>query len=223
MPASSLFAFRHMERLIGTGPGIRVGDISTELDPGAGPTTPAGEYMQPKAEGTFPRAWVVRTSDMKVIADQNTSDYWLPFLLIAQDPDADWSSPPPPPPPPFESRCEDGDEEESEPNDTSFRPGRLQEGEQTGGICAPAPDFYKIRASTGWQVTLTFTHADGDLDLYLWNKDEDEIMTDEVGVPIGSWTESDTEVMEGTGNAIIMIMGYGGASNTYTLELELLE
>ena len=58
---------------------------------------------------------------MKVIADQNTSEYWLPFLLIAQDPAADWSSPPPPPPPPFESVCDESDEEMSEPNDTSLR------------------------------------------------------------------------------------------------------
>ena len=29
--------------------------------------------------GSHLSAWVVRTSDMKVIADQNTSEYWLPF------------------------------------------------------------------------------------------------------------------------------------------------
>ena len=160
---------------------------------------------------------------MKVIADQNTSQYWLPFLLIAQDPEADWSSPPPPPPPPFESICEEGDEESGEPNDTSFRATRITEGEYTGGICSPAPDFYRITRDGRWRLTMNFTHAMGDLDMYLWDKELNEIRTDEEGVPLGSWNDGDVEVIESEGNAIVMIMGYSRASNTYALTLEFLE
>ena len=125
--------------------------------------------------------------------------------------------------PPFESNCSGGDEEESEPNDTSLRPARLNEGVSNGAICAPNPDFYKIRQPGNWRVTLTFTHDEGDLDMYVWNKDDEEILTDAEGVPVGSWGQADSEVIDGEGNAIIMVMGYGGASNTYTLSLELME
>ena len=109
-PATSRFAYRHIDRLIGGSPSIRVGDIATSMNEQAGAWTPEAEFIRTLSEGAYPSAWVVRTSDMKVIADQNTSEYWLPFLLIAQDP-------PPiglvhlPPPPPFESVCGESDEE----------------------------------------------------------------------------------------------------------------
>lgn len=222
-PASSLFAFRHLGRLIDESPGIRVGDMNTSMNADAGVWTPENEFIRSHSDGSYPSAWVVRTSDMKVIADQNTSQYWLPFLLIAQDPTADWSNPPPPPPPPFESECEEGDDEASEPNNVSIRAARLNEGSQTGGICTPEPDFYRIQTTGAWRVTLEFSHDVGDLDMYLWDKDANEVMVDESGMPIASNGESDTEVIESQGNGIISIVGYGGASNLYNLTLELLE
>ena len=85
-PATSRFAYRHIDRLIGGSPSIRVGDIATSMNEQAGAWTPEAEFIRTLSEGAYPSAWVVRTSDMKVIADQNTSEYWLPFLLIAQDP-----------------------------------------------------------------------------------------------------------------------------------------
>jgi hypothetical protein len=222
-PASSLFAFRHLARLIGEDPGIRVGDMKTSLNADSGPWTNEDEFIRSLSNGSYPSAWVVRTSDMKVIADQNTSQYWLPFLLIAQEPDADWSEPPPPPPPPFESNCEEGDDEASEPNNTSIRAARLNEGSQSGGICTPEPDFYRVQASGPWRVTLEFSHDVGDLDMYLWDKDANDVMVDESGMPIASNGEADTETIESQGNGIISIVGYGGASNVYNLILELLE
>lgn len=222
-PADGVFAFRHIERLIGTSPGIRAGDLNTFLDFGSEGNRRANEYIRTLSMGSYPSAWVIRTADMKVIADQNTSEYWLPFLPIAQDPDADWSSPPPPPPPPFQSNCEEGDEEDGEPNDTSFRATRLDLGETSGGICTAAPDFYRISQSGRWRLSLNFIHAEGDLDLYLWDKDLNELKTDADGIPLGSWTENDMEVIESEGNAIVMIMSYQRASNTYTLNLETLE
>ncbi|MGB0647922.1 MAG: Ig-like domain-containing protein, partial [Bradymonadia bacterium] len=222
-PATSQFAYRHIDRLIGESPSIRVGDIATSINDQAGIWTSEAEFIRTLSDGSYPSAWVIRTSDMKVIADQNTSDYWLPFLLIAQDPDADWSSPPPPPPPPFESVCGEDDDEVSEPNDTSLRAARLNEGTQTGGICTPAPDFYRFQASGAWRVTLEFDHDVGDLDLYLWDKDSNEPVPGSDGLPIGSYGEGDVETLEYQGSAIISVMGYDGASNVYSLTLELLE
>jgi hypothetical protein len=222
-PATSVFAYRHLNRLIDDSPGIRVGDKNTAMNEDAGPWSPEDEFIGTHSDGSFPSAWVVRTSDMKVIADQNTSEYWLPFLLIAQDPNADWSEPPPPPPPPFDSICGEGDDETSEPNDTSLRAARLNEGVQSGGICTPAPDFYRIQTTGSWRVTLEFSHDVGDLDMYLWDKEANDVMQDDAGAPIASNGEGDIEMLESQGNGIISIVGYGGASNVYNLTLELLE
>jgi hypothetical protein len=222
-PATSVFAYRHLNRLIDDSPGIRVGDKNTAMNEDAGPWSPEDEFIGTHSDGSFPSAWVVRTSDMKVIADQNTSEYWLPFLLIAQDPNADWSEPPPPPPPPFDSICGEGDDETSEPNDTSLRAARLNEGVQSGGICTPAPDFYRIQTTGSWRVTLEFSHDVGDLDMYLWDKEANDVMQDDAGAPIASNGEGDIEMLESQGNGIISIVGYGGASNVYNLTLEILE
>ena len=59
--------------------------------------------------------------------------------------------------------------------------------------------------------------------MYLWDKDLNEVRTDETGAPLGSWTRTDVETVESEGNAIVMITGFGGASNTYSLNLEFLE
>ena len=222
-PADGVFASRHINRLIGDAPGIRVGDKFTQLDEDAGPARDAGLFLREHSMGFFPSAWVVRTRDMKVIADQETSEYWLPFLSIAEDPDADWSNPPPPSPPPFESRCMEGDEEAGEPNDTSLRATHLNEGALSGGICNAAPDFFRISAVGPWRLTMTLNHGMGDLDMYLWDKELNEIRTDGTGAPIGSWGQTDTEMIESYGNAIVMVMGYRGVSNTYTLNLEFLD
>ena len=38
----------------------------------------------------FPSAWVVRTRDMQVIASQERSQYVLPFLEIARNPERNY-------------------------------------------------------------------------------------------------------------------------------------
>ena len=70
---------------------------------------------------------------------------------------------------------------------------------------------------------MNFSHSMGDIDMYLWDKDLNEIRTDADGLPIGSWGDDDVESIESEGNAIVMVMGYRGASNTYTLNLEFLD
>ena len=68
-----------------------------------------------------------------------------------------------------------------------------------------------------------FDHDVGDLDLYLWDKDNNEPVPGADGLPIGSYGEGDVETLEYQGSAIISVMGYDGASNVYSLTLELLE
>ncbi|MEE2786347.1 MAG: Ig-like domain-containing protein [Myxococcota bacterium] len=268
-PAPSRFAFQHLRVLIGDGPGIRVGDADTFLMDENGQRRAAPSFVQEQSLlEAFPSVWVVRRRDMRLIADQNRSNFYLPLALIAADPERDWSAPPPPP---FRSNCEEGEEEEltetrCEPlfvgvqcmsdeqcdapavceqemgrctegvcdgdcdletsrclnrNDSIYTAQTMIVGEDfAGGICNRAPDFYRIITRNRWRVTLEFSHDEGDLDLYLWDKDTDNIKIDENNRRLGSYGVDNVESFEGIGPAYISVLGYNSASANYTLRVE---
>ena len=155
---------------------------------------------------------------MRIIADQNRSNFYLPLSLIVNDPEADWSDPPPPP---FRSNCLEGEEEDLEPNDSIFEAKTLELGQAyEGGICNENPDFYRFLTVGKWKVTLTFSNEEGDLDVYLWDKDTNQIKLDENNRRIGSFGVEDIEVFEGEGPAYITVLGYNSSSANYTLTVE---
>jgi hypothetical protein len=268
-PAPSRYAFQHIRGLIDAGPGIRVGDADTYLMAENGSRMAAPEFIQDQMLlEAFPSVWVVRKRDMRLIADQNRSNFYLPLSLIVADPDIDWSDPPPPP---FRSNCLEGEDEELldtecqasfmgdvcvgdddcmapskcdeeserctqgicdgrcdpstdrclEPNDSIFEAKSIEIGmDYQGGICNERPDFFRFITLNKWKLTLTFSNEEGDLDVYLWDKDTDTIKLDENNRRIGSYGVEDTEVFEGEGPAYIAIIGYNSSSANYTLRVE---
>lgn len=79
-PASNSVAQSYANGLGLTGPSVRVGDGDTR-----GLATAFGRVAT-----QFPSAWVVRTRDMQVIASQERSQYVLPFLEIARNPERNY-------------------------------------------------------------------------------------------------------------------------------------
>lgn len=87
----------------------------------------------------------------------------------------------------------------------------------TGASCSGDQDWFKATIGAGCTVTatLTFTHADGDLDL---------VLDDATGARLdSSLSYTDAETVEATfaasGEARIGVLGYGAASNDYTLSV----
>lgn len=211
-PANSDFANEHLSRLLGSTEGYFVGDVNSE---------PISRFFgQSPTIDSFPDAYVIRRRDMMILTSQNVNraSGMVPFLQIAQDPEQDWSMYTPAPPPPFESICEEGDDEPSEPNDTPMTAGALTEGINHGGICTPEPDFYFIDTEGSWEVILDFNHDEADLDLYQINPNlplEDQM-------PIQSSAgETNQESLMGVGPATIMVNSYSVTSTLYTIELTL--
>ena len=207
-PASNAYAQRHLDHIIGDSFAIRLGDHDTQ---------PRPDWLsaQPIVAG-FPTTIAVRTRDMKVITDSNRSNYYLPLLRIAEDPEADWSNPGIPP---FDNKCEEGDEEASEPNDTLGTAAPLLPGSVRGGICTDAPDFYEITLDGPWAAQLDFDGSSADLDIFVWDRGTNQPMQVN-GDVVGSAGTGDREAFEWQGPAMIGVVGYKGASASYDLNLE---
>lgn len=172
--------------------------------------------------GRLPRVWVVRSRDMRVIADQGPGLDLLPLPDIVADVEADWSDPPPYRPP-FVAACEAADEEPSEPNDTAAEATPLAPGVHPGGLCTdPAIDVYAIDLPGRWRLAVDFDGAVGDIDLALWDAAADAPLTDPDGRPLGSFGIGDREIVVHEGPAHVQIRGYANASGRYTLTLEAL-
>lgn len=206
-PASHSDAHDHISHIINGPTGLRIGDGETQPRPRA--------VSSSSVVTAFPSAFVVRRADMMVIADQSTSEFLLPLEDIASNPNTDWSDPanggggtsnP--------LTCGPEDEEIYEPNDNPQTAPVIPEGSFEGGVCAPAPDYYRIEHEGPWRVQLTFSHNDGDLDLFTW--DFEANAPDEA---TGSASVTDNEEITGEGPATIMIYGYEFASAPYSLTL----
>ena len=210
-PATGPDADAHITELLGVeDKGIRLGDGSTQPEART-------IYQAPLIAG-FPAGFVVRRSDMVIIADQSESQYYLPFEEIAQNPDHVR----PPFDPNREPSCDPAEEEIYEPNDTPAQATVLTEGDYRGGICNGSPDFYTIspsRPDGRWLFEIRFSQKDGDLDFYLWDPETDRAVVDGQGNPIGSDSSDDNEVFQWQGPATIKIFGYNGSTAAYEFSL----
>ncbi|MBU6161720.1 MAG: hypothetical protein KGO50_11405 [Myxococcales bacterium] len=212
-PINTEGAQNHISDYVTRSQGYRVGDADN-YDPNA-----LGSQRIIQA---FPTTLVVRRDDMTVIADSSRSNYYLPFVEIAMDPEADWSSPGPPTiVPELELACGPEDEEASEGdnNRPDTAPVLAPGDEIDGGVCDANPDYYKIEEAGEWTARLEFTHADGDLDMYVWDVENDRPLADESGTAIGSDTTNDVEEFSYSGPATLMVYGYRNASGVYNLTL----
>lgn len=207
-PADLEFAYSHLKRITSNRiPAIAIGDKDTAPIESFFENSGYIEY--------FPTTFVVRTSDMKIIADQKRGDGLLPLLSIARNPDGDWSRSGAPV---FVNHCGPRDEEASEPNDTPAQAASLQPGTHRGGICTAAPDFYRVDVQGSWSLELEFDPALGDLDVFVWDaeKNEPAIVDGEL---IGSSNGTGIETFQHKGPALVGVMPFRSASAPYTIKL----
>jgi len=207
-PGPNEYAQRHVDQMIGSSPGLRAGD---------GDTTPRMAINRSALVRFYPTAFVIRRSDMRIIADQGSANGTLDFVAIARNPEHDWSNGQLPPP--FTSNCGPSDEEMYEPNDQYSQAAPIGAGTFQGGICADAPDFYRIDHAGSWTVDLDFRHATGDIDLYVWDPQSQAILRDGSNNKVGSNSDTDDERYSGNGPTTLRIEGYRSASAPYTLTL----
>lgn len=208
-PAGTEWAQRHLTRIIGNGPGVRVGDADTK---------PSGQFFTASGiiRGGIPVVVVLRTSDMKVIYDSNGVEGPVRLMDVLAEPEKDWTAGDPEG---FRSNCLAGGEEDSEPNNTPAQAAPLAPGSVRGGICDEHPDYYRIDHEGAWDLTLNFSHVTGDLDVYVWDVDEDKPLLGADALPVGSATLDDNESFQWQGPAIIQIIGHDYASAGYLLTL----
>lgn len=193
----------------------RYGDDLPSIRAGVVGSNPEQFFNNPALIQAFPTSFVVRKRDMQVIADSRGLQYALHplFPVILADLEADWSDPAANIP--FENNCEDGGDEASEPNDMPGQAQTVNMGDAfSGGICTAAPDYFRIEAEGDWTFTVEFTHTTGDLDMAFAGED---------GRPLadqpGSNSSDDNEALQGTGPALVLLYGYGGASAPYNASL----
>ncbi len=111
--------------------------------------------------------------------------------------------------------CQDDDYEE---NDTRATAQPLEPGSyDTLVLCANDPDWYAVEVNEGGDllVGITFSHADGDLDLHLYDPAGDQIDY--------SVSTDDDELVGAEGLAagtyFVRVSGWDGAENLYDLEI----
>ena len=208
-PCTSEEADRHLSNVIGD-VGIRVGDADTR--PGDG-----GYIAVSNVVRAYPTVFVVRTSDMRIIADDSTGARELDLIEVARNPERDWTRPEPPM---IESNC-GGQEEDTEPNNTAMEASTLTSSSPIdGGVCDGYADYYRIEAEGRWRLTLEFQQSVGDLDVVVWNVAGQQPERDLAEQIVGSYTQTDNETFEYEGPATIRISGYRFASAPYRLSLE---
>ena len=162
-PIGTVQAAAHIDSIIPDGLGLRLGDRDSKPTSNIFNTSPG--FIE-----AFPTIFVVRTSDMKIIANSaDSARADLDLLTIAEHPDWNWTDPDNPVEA-FVSQCEAGKDEAYEPNDTIADASELGAGVVEGGICTDAPDYYRINIPGRWRVTLLFSQEIGDLDVYVWNE-----------------------------------------------------
>jgi len=206
LPADSDYARTHIEKLTqGNVPSIAVGDADT---------LPTSFVKESELLEYFPTEFVVRTRDMRIIADGKRWTSRLPLEQIALNPDADWTKPNSSA---FRNKCGPGDEESLE-NGHPQGAHPLDVGALFGGICEDGPDFFSIDVAGEWTLELAFEHAVGDLDLFVWNPVLDEpLLVD--GQIVGSTGTDDVETIRHAGPAVVAVVPFRHASARYKLTL----
>ena len=79
-------------------------------------------------------------------------------------------------------------------------------------------DFYQVEHAGTWQLDLAFSHAEGDIDVYVWDPATNRALQVN-GQNVGSDSGDDNETFTHQGNAIIGVLGYQGATARYRLTL----
>lgn len=94
-PANTNFAYDHLKRIAEPVAGIAAGDLQTMIE--GAPEGGKNFLRNSGFIGVFPTRSIVRTRDMRMIADASISGPWsgygFPLGEIAADPEADWSKP----------------------------------------------------------------------------------------------------------------------------------
>ena len=199
-PANTDTADEHFRTLIADGSGLRVGDADTQ------PTAMVFDAHT----NSFPNAYIVRRTDMSVVAIRSETPGGLDPLEVVSNLNREWNKP----------RCGPEDEEDSEPNNSALLAGSLAPGDDfTGGICDSEPDYYNIGHAGEWRLDLEFLHETGDLDVFVWDTRTNQAMRDAQNNKIGSATNDDNESFTFTGPAFVAVIGYGGATAPYHLRL----
>ncbi len=77
-------------------------------------------------------------------------------------------------------------------------------------------DYYAVEASAGKTLTvnLTFTHANGDVDVRLYDRDGTTQLASSVSA---TDNEELSQMITEAGTYFVYVFGYGGANNTYTM------
>jgi len=198
-PASNADAVSHIDGIIGTGPGYRIGD---------GDTMPTAMSFG-RAVQAFPSMFVVRKSDMVVVSDSTGQSHVSLAQQIAGGGGGGMPTTP---------NCGAADEETYEPNDDQNAPAALMAGANfTGGICTPDnQDWYLINQMGSWTLDLTFTHATGDLDMYVWPMGNIDLQNP------GGMSESydDNEQITFTGPGVVVVTGFQGSTAPYEITLQ---
>ena len=208
-PATHTYAQEHTAPYTPNNTGLRAGD---------GEGVPAMSIGSSPTIQFVPTSLIVRRSDMTVITDQRASEYNLPFVEIAGDPELDWSNPGAPSVRPDTPRnCEELDEEVHEPNNRIDDAKTIGAEQISGGICDSNPDFFYIDIEGPWSVYLGFEHDTGDLDVYVWDTEAQRPAQDDLGEDIGGYSTDDDEYFEHSGPAYLYIVGYNRETAPYTL------
>ncbi|AKU91546.1 hypothetical protein [Vulgatibacter incomptus] len=207
-PAGVDFAYSHIKSdTKGNVPSIAVG---------GGDTVPGDFFDRSTYLEFFPTIFVVRTRDMRIIADGKISgqNQSMPFARIAKDPEADWTMLGQPA---FKNRCGPGDEQTAS-NHTAKDALAIDPGTHKGGICRDAPSFYKVGVEGKWKLELDYKADFGALDVFIWDDANGGLLEVDAQV-FGSSSSTGHESFEYEGPATVIIKPYRRASSPYVLKL----
>ena len=202
----------HITRHIGEEVGYRVGDADSR--PGSG-----NYFTNAGLVSSYPTVAIIRRRDMRVIADNSTGAGALDLVQVALDPERDWTVPVTPE---VRDNCA-GQEETSEPNNDPDQKASLAVGALEGGVCDAEPDYFQIDVTGAWRLELAFENSVGDLDMVLWDAENQEALRGSDGLVLGAYTTESTEVFEYVGPALLRVYGFNYASAPYTLTLSQLD
>lgn len=183
--------------------GLRIGDFES-----------VDENLIRYRVSAFPSAYFVRRRDMRIVADQGSTQFQLDLVSLSADPEQNWS----PSMREFEPNCTAADEEPGEPNDSIEDATPLEAGvELSGGICAPGSDFFAVDAEGVWRLEMfqSLTMLENpdaqNVDLRLYDADRNRVG--------GSNVRGNQDFVEWEGPGYVEAHGVQNSSGTYRMML----
>jgi hypothetical protein len=190
-PASNAAADQYISGYVGSNDGIRAGGGGAE---------PSGLFAN--LWDFVPNGFMIRKSDMRIIAHQENSNYFLPYVDLAQNPAAAF----------YENNCSASDDENLEPNNKLAEAPVLSATTSfSAGICDQNPDIYYIDVAGAWTFSAEFTHSVGDLDIHVVDAEGNSLSE--------SWSATNDEEVSHSGPAFVAVIGYDGSSAPYSVSL----